>query len=316
MMAQEMQVDTRNGAPDVSQSPAFAHVAVMHPADASPGPWGGGPADALATALADECLVRFIHFPIDYESDTAGQQIAATFAHVRDQADGDRFDAVLMIGGPQFDLGPDLMHQVLAPCIAQATAPVLTALGADDASTLLGDVAYRVFPDPHSLVKFVSTSIRGDRRAAEAVIAEIGSLAQFLVTEHAVEAKILMAAVLRPAVAKHLSRHEMQCEDATHKLDRITETLRHRVQREIVLTAQTQTSIGAALTRHAERRNRKTAAALLWLRLSVLLVFLSVAALSWYFTTPSVSMFCSGCALVLLSAVYVAMGNRIADQST
>jgi hypothetical protein len=315
-MAQQMQVDMRDGAPDVSPPPAFAHVAVMYPADASPGPWGAGPAAALAAALTDECLVRFIYFPIAYESDTAGQQITTAFDRIRDHADTDRFDAILMIGGPQIEIGPDLMHRVLSPCVTGAAAPVLTALGPDDAATLLGDAAYRVFTDPYSLVKFVSASIRGNRPAAETVIAEIGSLAQFLVTEHTVEAKILMTSVLRPAVDKHLSRHAMQCEDATRTLDRITEALRQRIQREIVLMTETQTGIGAALSRHAERRNRKTAAGLLRLRLSVLLVFLAVAALTWYFTTPSVSMFCSGCALVLLSAVYVAMGNRIADQST
>lgn len=313
-MVQDMQVDMRNGGPRSVQVPEFAHVAVMCPAEAQPGPWGAGPAASVAAALQSDVLVRFVYFPIAYESETAGNQISAAFGSIERQSNIDRFDAVLIIGGPHIEIGPDLMHRVLAPCIAGTTIPVLTALGPDDAATLLGDVAFRVFADPCSLATWISEAVRGKRASCETVIAEIRSLAQFLVTEHIVEAKILMASVTRPAVERHFAAHAVQGAESRRKLEHIAETLRRRIHGEIVSAATAQERIGAGLATLAHRRNRKIAGALWRLRLGVLCVLLGVVGLSWYFTTPAVSVFSSGCALVLLSAIYASLGNRIAAQ--
>lgn len=322
--------------------PAFLRVAVLCRTPEQGARWGSAAGDMLADSLADrilgdrvgECLTHFDYFPIDFTSPRAGDQIAAAFADVQASlAHGaaalvsdagvapaaspqQPFDAVVIAGGPDIDSDIGTIHRVLTPCMREASVPVLCALGADDAKTILGDTAWRVFADPLALLRFIAAAVRPAGPPADVICEQIRSLGNFLVTEHAIEARILRDAAIVPALQKHLDRHLHEFEASTRRAEGTVEQLHLRLLREAGRLEQTRAKIGVELARAQQRSKRRGAVSLGVLRLGVLVVFVCLMAVLWMFTSPASTVFFGGCALVLLSAAYVGIGNRIADRET
>ena len=295
---------------------AFERLAVIC-RDCSNGfPWHVVSAQNLATSLERYGLIHFDYFRVAYDCEKAAAQLAAAFEAIAAPSTQRRYDAILVVGGPDITVNIDALHRVLVPCIRQARLPVLTALGPDDGNTILGDIAWQVYPDPQALLSFVAAAVREPGLVFAEKIVRVRSLAGFLLTEQAIESKILMQAALRPALEKCHAREQAKFDALTIRANRVVEILQLRLVREEAHLEQSRARIGIALA-HAQARSsgRKTGRALHALRLTLLLSFVAIVAALWLWTSGPSTVFYSGCILVLLSALYVAASNRITDQT-
>lgn len=311
-----LQTTTDNAAMSVRRVGAigFHRLAVICRDCSSGLPWHVVQAQDLATLLERCGLTHFDYFPVSFDGPGAAAQLATAFEAIAAPSTHRRYDAILVVGGPDIDVDIDALHRVLVPCMRQAHLPVLTALGTDDGNTILGDIAWRVYPDPQALLSFVAAAVREPGLLFAEKIAGVRSLAGFLLTEQAIELKILMQAALRPALDRCHAREQAKFDDLTIRANRVAEILQLRLVREEACLEQSRARIGIALAQaQARSSSRRTGRALHALRLALLLSFVLIVAALWLFTSGPATVFYSGCALVLLSALYVAASNRITD---
>ncbi len=316
-------------------APAFVRVAVLCRMPHQGARWASAAGEVLAADLVAQGLTHFEYFPIDYTNPESGDAIVRVFDQVgasQHENDADRiglggqaeieagreqpFDALVIAGGADLDSDIGMIHRVLAPGMREAVVPVLCAIGADDARTILGDSAWRVFTDPLRLLESIAAAVRPAGPTPEALCGQIRSLGEFLVTEQAIEARILRDAALMPALQRHVARHEQALSVSQASARGAAARLQGRLMRESGRLEQVRARLDAGLTQAQQRGMRQSRRGIGFLRITVLAIFLTVAAVLWWLTSPATTVFFSGCALVLLSAAYVGIGNRIADRET
>ena len=305
--------------------PAFVRVAVLCRLPQQGPRWASAAADAFAERLAEDGLTHFDYFPVDFTRAQTDDQIAQAFAligasrSVRSPLTATHehpFDAIVIAGGADLDSDIALIHRVLAPNMRDAGLPVLCTLGADDASTILGDSAWRVFADPLQLLEMIAGVVRPAGPSAEVLCEQIRSLAGFFLTELEIESRILRDSAIVPAVRKHLVRQEAQSNAASQATQRAAEQLQLRLLREAGKLERTRARIGAQLAQAQRQAKRRDRLGLDTLRASVLAIFIAIVSAFWLLTSPATTIFVSGCTLVVLSAAYVAISNRIAERDT
>lgn len=326
--------------------PAFLRVAVLCRMPHQGPRWDSAATCALADGMVADGLTHFDYFPIDFSDPQSGESITAGFARIAASLKGTAseqmvgaggagesswsglgtqrrqisceqpFDAVVIVGGADIDSDISLVHRTLAPCMQAVPVPVLCALGADDAETILGDSAWRVFPDPQRLLECIATAIRPPGLPAEAILAQIHSLAQFLLTELTIETHILRDAAILPALHTHLARHEEAFAAAETCHRRAVDALQKRLLEESGRLEQNRARLGVEMARAQRHGKSHKHQRMQWLRVGMLLAFASLTVMLWWWTSPATTVFFSGCALVLLSAAYVGIGNFIADHPT
>lgn len=305
--------------------PAFVRVAVLCRLPQQGPRWASPAADAFADRLAGDGLTHFDYFPVDFTHARADDQIAQAFAAIRSsrsinpQSTAAReypFDAIVIVGGADLEGDIGVIHRVLAPNMREAGLPVLCSLGADDASTILGDSAWRVFADPLQLLELIASAVCLAGASAGALSEQIRSLAGFFLTELEIEARILRDSAIVPAARKHLMRQEERCNAAGQAARHTVERLQLRLLHEGAELEKTRMRIGAELARVQHRRKHRDKLGLDTVRACMLAVFVAIVAVFWLLTSPAITVFVSGCALVVLSAAYVAISNRIAERDT
>ena len=271
----------------------------------------GGPGIVDLAGLAETGLLQIDTFTTRFDGAEAATGVAAAFAQVDLLHRRQPFDAILVIGCGTVEPDVGMLHTVLAPCIATAGIPVLTAVGSDDANTILGDVAQQVFANPASLLAAVAMRLSRVPIPADEAILRIRSLAAFLLTEMTVASRILLDASVRPALLQHLALHADALERwRLHSID-VRSSLEQRVAREIATLDDLRLYIDQQLAQHTEQRRLRSRRSLLRLRsLAVLAYAAFVGSLSVSVTIQQ-TVFFSGCALVLLSALYTALADRI-----
>ena len=258
--------------------------------------------------------MQFDFFPARYAGTGAAEQVERSFAGIERQHAKRAYDVLLIVGHPAVDADIGVMHQVLAPRIASAVVPVFTALGTDDAQTILGDVANRVFPGPEAMLRHIADCLPDKCLPTEQVVSRIQSLCGFLLAEQAVESTIQMQTGLLPALQQRLQTHLQQTEHAGREWQRVAHPISAQLLREVAALEELRTRIGGELIRLAQNRIDRTTPAcsgMTTLRLGLLSVYLGLTGLLWWWTTLAHTIFFSGCALVGLSGLYAALGNRL-----
>ena len=278
-----------------------------------PGPAGLAALTALTklTEFAATGLLQVDTFATRFDGPDAVSSVRATFAQIAVQHRKQPYDAILVIGCGTLEPDVGMLHTVLAPCIATAGIPVLTAVGSDDANTILGDVARQVFADPTALMASVATRLSPVPLPAIETIGRIRSLAAFVLTDLAAESHILLDAAIRPALQRQLASHASALERWRCSAVACREFLKDRVARELALLDNLRTYVDQQLMQHTEQRRLRSRRFLTRLRLLAPLAYASLVALLWATTTTQQTVFFGGCALVLLSAVYTTLSNRI-----
>ena len=261
--------------------------------------------------LAETGLLLVDNFPTRFDGPGAAAGVAAAFAQVALRHERQAYDAILVIGCGTVEPDVGMLHTVLAPCMANAGIPVLCAVGSDDANTILGDVAAQAFDSPASLLAAVATRLSQVPVPAAETIERIRSLAAFMLTELTAASRILLDASIRPALLRHLALQSQALERWQLRSIGVKAVLLQRVTHEIAALDDLRLYVDQQLAQHTERRRLRSRRALLRLRLLAVLAYAAFVALLWWTTTPQKTVFFSGCALVLLSAVYTALSNRI-----
>ena len=290
----------------------FKRVAVMVSANVSHP--GARDIDGTTLALADLAesgLIDIDLIPACFTGADAATNVGTAFAQVAIRHRQAPYDALLILGCGDVEPDVGLLHTVLAPGIADAGMPVLTAIGSDDANTILGDVAKQVFPNPPALLDFVAARLIHVPIPAAEVIVRIGSLASFLLTELAVESRILLDAAVRPALQKHLAAQFGTMERWRQRMAGATVNLAQRVVLELATLEKLKALIDGQLVHRTTQRRLRSRRALARLRLLSALAYGAFVALLWVTASTAQVVFFSGCALVLLSAVYTALSDRI-----
>jgi hypothetical protein len=82
----------------------------------------------------------------------ASAGLASAFEQVRQRHEADPYDIVLLLEGRPEALGIAESNGLIPEQVSRMPAPVWTAIGEDDANTVLGDVANRVFPNTAALI--------------------------------------------------------------------------------------------------------------------------------------------------------------------
>lgn len=305
---------------------AVTRIAVLFQAEpgATAHPWEAARVREQVAVLMTDTALTFTYFPVRFAGSDAAVGIAAAFARIAAAPAGVAPELVLLVGGPAVDADISVIHQVLAPCILASAVPVFTALGADDAETILGDTACSVFPGVHAMLAAVATIAFAGRASVEALQQRIQSLGRFLLAQQAAESRIMMQAMLVPALHKAMDDQMRQAQQASDLAHAAAQRIRLRLRREEAMLEQVRAGIGIELARLAQRTQQQSGATLdatglvrlRYLRVGMSCGFLCLVAILWWSTSPASTVFFSGCALVAGSAVYVAISNRIIDGST
>ena len=261
--------------------------------------------------LVETGLLQIDMIPTRFDGPDAVNSVASAFVQFNLYHNDQPYDALLLLGCGAVEPDVGMLHTVLAPCIAKLDIPVLTAVGSDDANTILGDVADRVFASPAALIAFVATRLVRVPIPATETIDRIRSLASFMLNELAVESRILLDASLRPALQQHLTTHTDMLAQWCQRVAKVKLQLEQRLARESAALENLRTYVDQQLAQHAERQRSRSQHALTRLRLVSVLAYVSFVAMLWAITTPQLLVFLSGCALVLLSALYTALSERI-----
>ncbi len=294
--------------------------------------WPSKKSAELVARLAREEQINFEYFPVRYTGAGAAESVKQAFAQL--QARGaEAFDLILVIGDASGEADIGVVHQVLAPSIAGASVPVLTALGPDDGETILGDTACKVFPTTLALAEFLSGITQQRYLLADQVLARIKSLGQFLLAEHEVESKILLKSVLQPTLQRHLDYLTVQLDETAAAMRGVTQQLHLRLLREEAVLEQFRARIGVELARIAKNNAARVSpmtedsrprpigdqkalkGKIDKVRTTLLLTYLLLIGLLWWQATPGNAIFFGGSALVILSALYVAICNRLIDSA-
>ena len=298
-----------------------SRIAVLY--DAAAGtvghPWDAARVREQVAILMTDAAMQFDYFPVRFAGSDAAAGIAAAFARIASELTAP--DLVLVVGGPAVTADIAVIHRVLAPCILATPVPVFTALGADDAETILGDTASRVFPGAHAMLEAVGAIARGGRAPVEELRQRIQSLSRFLLAQQAAESRIMMQAMLMPALRLQMQGQRQQIRQVNGFLHAATQYLRLRLIREEAMLEQLRARIGIELARLAQQQasvalDAASVARMRYLRIGMLCGFACLIAVLWWRTTPASTVFFSGCALVVGSAIYVALSNRIIDSSS
>lgn len=302
---------------------AITRIAVLF--DAAPGsashPWDAARVREQVAVLMTDARLMFDYYPVRFAGSEAPAVLATAFARIAAEPRDVAPDLVLVVGGPTVNADIAVIHQVLAPCILATPIPVFTALGPDDAETILGDAACRTFPGVHAMLAAVAAITPAGRMPVEQLRQRIQSLCRFLVAQQEAESKIMLQAIILPALRGQLERQSRQLRlagDQTHAASRLVKL---RLVREEAQLEQTRARIGIELARLAQQQasvtlNAAGLARMRQLRIGMLCVFVCLIALLWVVTTLASTVFFSGCALVVGSAIYVGLSNRIIDGST
>ena len=299
---------------------SVSHVAVLYEAraGATAHPWDAASMRYQVAELMTDANLTLDYCPVRFSGADAGVGIAAAFARIAAAPEGVRPDLVLVVGGPAITADIAVIHQVLAPCILAAPVPAFTALGPDDAETILGDTACRVFPSVHAMLEAIAVITRVGRAPAEQLLQEIQSLGRFLLSQQEAESRIMMRALLVPALRRQFDRQTEHSRQAQSQVQTASQQVRLHLVREEATLEQVRARIGIELARLAlhpagvaldvpgQLRLRR-------LRIGMLLGLLCLIAILWWSTTAASTVFFSGCALVVGSAIYVALSNRIID---
>lgn len=302
---------------------SIGRVAVLYDAapDAVSHPWQAARVREQVAVLMTDTQVRFDYFPVRFAGSDAGAGIIAAFARIAAPADGMSYDLALVVGGPAVDADIALIHQVLAPCILAAPVPVFTALGADDAETILGYTACSVFPGVHAMLEAVTAIAHAGRAPVEQLRLRIQSLARFLLAQQEAESRIMLQAMLLPAMRRQLEHQVQVVGQERLQADSAAQRLNLRLVRDEAALEQVRARIGIELSRLAHRQagvalDEAGIGRMRQLRIGMLCGFVILVAVLWWSTNAASTVFFSGCALVLGSAIYVALSNRIIDSNT
>lgn len=124
---------------------ALRRLAVIAPDDA-PG------LSALRQGLARRThSLNCDHFAAGFEG-AASASLADAFEQIRQRHASQPYDLVLLLEGRPEALGIAESNGLIPQQVSRMPAPVWTAIGEDDANTVLGDVANRVFANPAALI--------------------------------------------------------------------------------------------------------------------------------------------------------------------
>ncbi|MBC7513889.1 MAG: hypothetical protein H7234_05565 [Herminiimonas sp.] len=302
---------------------AISRIAVLFQVEpgATAHPWDATRVREQVAVLMTDAQLTFDYYPVHFAGSGAAAGIAAVFARIAAAPAAIAPELVLVVGGPAVNADIAVIHQVLAPCILAAAVPVFTALGADDAETILGDTACSVFPGVHAMLEAVTAIAHAGRAPVDTLQRRIQSLGRFLLAQQEAESRIMMQAMLVPALHKQMDDQMQQTMQASDQAHAAAQRVRLRLMREEAMLEQVRARIGIELARLAQQQASVAldAAGLLRLRhvrIGMLCGFLCLVAILWWSTTPASTMFFSGCAAVMGSALYVAISNRIIDGST
>ena len=111
------------------------------------------PDDAPGLAALRQSLSRRTHslncdhFAAGFEG-AASANLADAFEQIRQQHASQPYDLVLLLEGRPEALGIAESNGLIPELVSRTPVPVWTAIGEDDANTVLGDVANQVFPTP------------------------------------------------------------------------------------------------------------------------------------------------------------------------
>lgn len=299
----------------------------------APAGWPSNTSAELIATLVREEQIAFAYFPVRY----IGVGAAESVDHAFDQIDAEgpnAFDAILVTGEASGEADIGMVHQVLAPRIAKALAPVLTCLGPDDSETILGDTACKVFPTVDALAEFLVARVQGRYAQGDEALARIRSLGQFHLAEHEVESKILLQAVLQPTLQRHLESLAAQTEQTRQRMHHAAQQVRSYLLREEAVLEQFRSRIDVEIARIGKNNAASAYTAIDGianlpatsttnaqhlktrigrLQIILLVAYLCLLAIAWRWTTPSNVIFVGGAMLVIFSALYVAICNRLSD---
>ena len=297
--------------------PAFQLVAVLYPHSDGAAPRWHNHAAALARATAlqagGQMLCTFL--PIDYGAADAANQVRQAFARIDQQVRLGLCDSVLLLGGAEVEPAIDVIYQAIVPGIAGASVPVLTALGADDRQTILGDTAWRTFDSPALLLDFIAQRSNISAAGAHDLLQQVRALAGFLLAGHTVDSRILLQSALRPGLHRHLKRATDDLDRLRQALRRTAEPIRLRLIREEAALEQTRANIGIQVARLAQAGERRRQGAVSQVRIGMLALLVATGAALWFSgMAPATAVFIGGCIMVCLSALYVGLINRILDR--
>lgn len=91
------------------------------------------------------------HFAAGFNG-TGSAGLANAFEQIRQRHASNPYDIVLLLEGQPEALGIAESNGLIPEQVSRMPVPVWTAIGEDDANTVLGDVANRVFPNPAALI--------------------------------------------------------------------------------------------------------------------------------------------------------------------
>ncbi|MBC7415778.1 MAG: hypothetical protein H7327_12690 [Herminiimonas sp.] len=269
-----------------------------------------GTTSALAD-LADTGLLEIDFSQTRFTGADAARTLSAAFESIAAQHRQQPYDALLVLGTADVEPDVGLMLTVLAPCIEQCGIAVLTAVGSDDANTILGDVAQQVFPHPAALIEFVAARLIRRPVAAGDLLGRIRSLADFLLVELRAESRILLDAAVRPALLRHLEAHTRNLQRWQRRVVAATAQQALRLTQEIDALHALKSSIDRLVADRTEQRRQRSRRALVRLRVLSILLYAALAGLLYATLTPAQALFFGACALVLLSAVYTSLADSI-----
>lgn len=270
--------------------------------------------DSTARKLAELAATGAIAIDIlgvNFDGPAAASGVKAAFERIALQHAQQPYDAILLLGSTELEPDVGMLHTALAPAIATAGIAVLTAVGSDDANTILGDVATQVFATPAALLEHVATRLNQAPMPAAEAIERIRSLGGFMLTELAAESHILLDASIRPALQQQLRAQLDTLECWRVRVVKIRHRLQQRVDAELATVHGLRTCIDLQLTQHTQQRRLRSRRSLVRLRLLTVLGYGAFVALLWVSTSAQQLLFFSGCGLVLLSAVYTALSDRM-----
>ena len=295
------------------------------------------PADAFALVtarLAEDDLVRFDYFPAIFSGISAPAAVNGAFDRITLQHGRQPYDLIAIVGGAGVTADISCIHQVLAPRMASAGVPVFTALGNDDAETILGDTASRAFASPEALIDFIAERVDARHPPVSQLIARMQSVATFLLAEQEVATKIQLQAGLMPALRNQFDVQMRKTAQAGQEVRRVASLLTTRLARDEAALQHLHSRIATQIARLAQtthitrpvaavaptappavqRVKRHTRIDIGLIRLGIGVAYITLIALLWWLTTPANIVFFGGCGLVLMSAIYVAITNHLLDK--
>lgn len=273
----------------------------------------------VATRLGEDGLVTFYYFETTCDGPDASLRMHQAFDAIARMHAQQVCDAILILGNPAVPADIGCIHQVLAPRIASAGLPVLTALGEDDAQTILGDIASAVFVSCAALIDFLAAEVERQHPSPQVLRTQLQSVASFLLEEQEVATTILMQTGVVPALQQHLQQQVQETDRTGQHTRKLAVVLEHRLAREATALQHCRRQIATQLIRLADpargqmphRPARGISLGLV--RCLFAGFYAGVIALLWYLTSPARAVFFGGCLLVLASALYVAITNVLLD---